>query len=342
MKSAVDLAKNAIVHLASKVAALEIWTKLDEWFEYLIRLDVPLDPNEPDITLLEDRTYYSANPLYMLVSDGSMESTVADPIDFDIDSIDLSALSLPSTDASETDAEEQSDVIDPTVPLREPLRKASVSEHFRDLWEDDFESPIQAGDPISVLEERLDRIRACIDKALEYHCESMLTNWALPCSGEDVANEHESLQFYLQADIGAANEIEYSFATTASPDPSVASFRIEVDFCIPEGLDNADWLANQQLSLPWEDSNEEQSNAQWSIPHYSSFDSVKMIVRGGEGIAPQGPAWIASISVPESELQAWGIANAEDSMTILSSAQDLSGIGVVQSGGWSCPTAYSL
>ncbi|MFO0181181.1 MAG: DUF4347 domain-containing protein, partial [bacterium] len=334
-KSALDHAKNAIVHLANKVAELEIWTKLDEWFDYLTRLDVPLDPNEPDITLLEDRTYYSANPLYLLVADGSMDTAPNDQMTIDWESIDLSAFTLPASTPSISDSptypSEAAETVDQGVALepnavgQEPLRRETISEPFRDFWYDDFETPIQAHDDVAVLEERLERIRSCLDKALEYHCEFRMTNWVLPDSVQDIADDEAARELFSREYIAAENANESISASTLYLEVSDSPLVLEFEFCSESDWESIATSSADAVCIVWNEADDSDHRIGSHFPHYSSYDSVRMIVRGCEGIAPQGRAWAASIQVPQmdAEFVAWGMANADGKMMILGCAQVL-------------------
>jgi hypothetical protein len=339
--SALDLAKNAIIHLASKVAALEIWAKIDAWIDYLTRLDVPLDPNEPDITLLEDRTYYSANPFYLLVGDIGMDTTPTDQFTIDWQSIDLTAVTPPPSNAStspslisDADGSDTSEAIDAPVPSEtsesnsrrgEPLLRESISEPLRDFWYDDFQNPIQPQDDFAVLEQRLERIRSCLDKALEFHCEVLLTNWALPNSLQDVADNEAARELFSQEDIAAENANESISASTLDLEATDSPLILEFEFNSESDWDSIATDSGDTVSFVWNEVDDANNRIDSNFQTYSGYDSVRMIVRGCEGIAPQGRAWIASIQVPqlEAEFQAWGMANADGKMMVLGCAQVL-------------------
>ncbi|MFN7873794.1 MAG: hypothetical protein ACK5PB_00655, partial [Pirellula sp.] len=46
--------------------SISIWKRIESWFDRFFRLTTPLDPNEVDGVLLEDRILYSATPLAFL------------------------------------------------------------------------------------------------------------------------------------------------------------------------------------------------------------------------------------------------------------------------------------
>ncbi|MFN7877765.1 MAG: hypothetical protein ACK5PB_20770, partial [Pirellula sp.] len=46
--------------------AISFWKRIESWFDRFFRLTTPLDPNEVDGVLLEDRILYSATPLAFL------------------------------------------------------------------------------------------------------------------------------------------------------------------------------------------------------------------------------------------------------------------------------------
>ncbi|MFN9420110.1 MAG: DUF4347 domain-containing protein, partial [Pirellula sp.] len=342
-KSALDLAKNAIIHLASKIAALEIWAKLDALVDYLTRLDVPLDPNEPDITLLEDRTYYSANPFYLLVGDIAMDTTPNDQFTIDWQSIDLTAVTTPAANTSisesstsdshvsDADSSDATDALDPMETSEpnsrrgEPLLRESISEPLRDFWYDDFQNPIQPQDDFAVLEQRLERIRSCLDKALEFHCEVLLTNWVLPNSLADVADNEAARELFSQEDIAPENANESISASTLDLEATDSTLVLEFEFYSKHDWDSIATDSGDSVSFVWNEVDDANHRIDSNFQTYSGYDSVRMIVRGCEGIAPQGRAWIASIQVPqmEAEFQAWGMANTDGKMMVLGCAQVL-------------------